>query len=55
MFPRKQTVLISCTQGSTMAKEAQQKDRGSDAAEDVLQNTSKEEIEKLACGDIEVR
>ena len=29
--------------------------RGSDAADDVLQNTSKEEIERLACGDIEVR
>ena len=42
-------------QNSPMAGEAQQKSRGSDAAEDVLQNTSKEEIERLACGDIEVR
>ena len=42
-------------QGSSMAGESQQKSRGSDAAEDVLQNTSKGEIEKLACGDIEVR
>ena len=38
-----------------MGKQAQEKNGGSDAAEDVLQNTSKEDIEKLAAGDIEVR
>ncbi|CAL5224738.1 g7471 [Coccomyxa viridis] len=37
-----------------MGKQPQEKNGGSDAADDVLQNTSKEEIEKLAAGDIEV-
>ena len=37
-----------------MGKQAQEKNGGSEAAEDVLQNTSNEEIEKLAAGDIEV-
>ena len=38
-----------------MGGKSEKKNGGSDAAEDVLNNTSKEEIEKLAAGDIEVR